>query len=81
MPKYVAEAWVVALGPKGMQPALVKKVHDQIVAAFNTPATKDALTKQGSVITLSTPEEAQATIRQDLVKYASLVKKIGLEPQ
>ena len=58
-----------------------KKVHDAVVAAFNDPAVKEAMAKQGNTISISTTEQAQAAFRTELAKYAALVKKVGLEPQ
>ena len=52
-----------------------------MVQAFNDPAVKDAMAKQGNTINISSPEEAQAAFRRELAKYAALVKKVGLEPQ
>ena len=81
LPNYVVEAWVSVLGPKGMSPALVKKIHDAVATGFNDPTVKDALSKQGTVINVTSPEEAQAIIRRDLTKYTALAKKVGLELQ
>jgi tripartite-type tricarboxylate transporter receptor subunit TctC len=78
---YVMEAWFAVLGPKGMSPAAVKKAHDAVVAAFNDPAVKETMAKQGNTIAISTPEQAQAAFKRELLKYAALVKKAGLEPQ
>jgi tripartite-type tricarboxylate transporter receptor subunit TctC len=78
---FSVEAWFAVIGPKGMSPALVKKSHDAVVAAFADPAVKDAMAKQGNTIQISTPEQAQAAFRNELHKYAVLVKKVGLEPQ
>jgi tripartite-type tricarboxylate transporter receptor subunit TctC len=78
---FVVEAWFAVIGPKGMSAATVKKTHDAVAAAFADPAVKDAMTKQGNTINISTPDEAQAAFRRELVKYAALVKKVGLEPQ
>lgn len=75
------EAWFAVIGPKGMSPALVKKVHDAVVAAFNDDAVKAMMAKQGNTIRITTPEQAQAAFRTELAKYAALVKKVGLEPQ
>ncbi len=75
------EAWFAVIGPKGMSPALVKKVHDAVVAAFNDPAVKETMAKQGNTIRITTTEQAQAAFRTELAKYAALVKKVGLEPQ
>ena len=74
-------AWFAVIGPKGMSPASVKKVHDAVVAAFDDPAVKEVMAKQGNTIRIGTPGEAQAAFRSELAKYAALVKKVGLEPQ
>ena len=52
-----------------------------MVAAFNDPAVKETMAKQGNTIAISTPEQAQAAFKRELLKYAALVKKAGLEPQ
>jgi tripartite-type tricarboxylate transporter receptor subunit TctC len=78
---FAVEAWFAVIGPKGLPPAQVKKVHDAVVQAFNDPAMKEAMAKQGNTINISSPEEAQAAFRRELAKYAALVKKVGLEPQ
>src|SRR5919109_826729 len=78
---FEVEAWFAVIGPKGMSPATVKKVHDAIVAAFNDPAVKETMAKQGNTIRITTTEQAQAAFRSELTKYAALVKKVGLEPQ
>ncbi|WP_296357138.1 tripartite tricarboxylate transporter substrate binding protein [Ramlibacter sp.] len=81
MPNFSVEAWFAVIGPKNMQPAQVKKVHDAVVQAFADPAVKEAMAKQGNTIAISTPQEAQAAFKRELAKYAALVKKVGLEPQ
>lgn len=78
---FAVDAWFAVIGPKGMAAAGVKKAHDAVVAAFNDPAVKDAMAKQGNTIHIGTPEQAQAAFRSELAKYAALVKKVGLEPQ
>ena len=78
---FEVEAWFAVIGPKGMSPAAVKKVHDALVAAFADPAVKEAMAKQGNTIRIGTTEQAQAAFRSELAKYAALVKKVGLEPQ
>ena len=78
---FEVEAWFAVIGPKGMSPAAVKKVHDAVVAAFNDAAVKEAMAKQGNTIRVTTTEQAQADFRTERAKYAALVKKVGLEPQ
>jgi tripartite-type tricarboxylate transporter receptor subunit TctC len=80
-PNYVVEAWFGILGPKGMAPADVKRVHDAVVAAFADPAVKEAMARQGNTINVSTPEFAQQYFRSEKEKYAKLVKQAGIELQ
>ena len=78
---FEVEAWFAVIGPRGLSPAMVKKVHDALVAAFADPAVMEAMARQGNTIRIGTPEQAQAAFRRELAKYAALVKKVGLEPQ
>ena len=80
-PNYVVEAWFGVLGPKGMSAADVKRVHEALVAAFNDPAVKEAMAKQGNTINISTSEVAQSYFKSEKDKYAKLVKKAGIELQ
>jgi tripartite-type tricarboxylate transporter receptor subunit TctC len=78
---FTVDAWFAVIGPKGLSAAHVKKAHDAVVTAFADPVVREAMAKQGNTITISTPEQAQAAFRQELAKYAALVKKVGLQPQ
>jgi tripartite-type tricarboxylate transporter receptor subunit TctC len=81
LPTYVIDAWFGVLGPKGMSAAAVKKVNDAMVQAFNDPAVKETMAKQGNTIAISTPEHAQRIFRSEMERFAALVKKVGIEPQ
>jgi tripartite-type tricarboxylate transporter receptor subunit TctC len=78
---FEVEAWFAVIGPKGMNAATVKKVHDAVVAAFSDPAVTEAMARMGNTIRIATTQETQAAFRSELAKYAALVKKVGLEPQ
>ena len=78
---YVMEAWFAVIGPKGMSPALVRKVHDAVTAAFSDATVKETMAKQGNTISIGTPEQAQKAFRSEMARYAALVKKAGIEPQ
>jgi tripartite-type tricarboxylate transporter receptor subunit TctC len=78
---FVVQAWFAVIGPKNLPAAQVQKVREAFVAAFQDPAVMEAMAKQGNTINVSTPEQAQATFKRELGKYAALSKKVGLEPQ
>ncbi len=81
LPGYVMEAWFAVVGPKGMAPATVKKVHDAVLAAFNDAGVRETMAKQGNTINVSSTEQAQKGFRAELAKYAALVKKAGIQPE
>jgi tripartite-type tricarboxylate transporter receptor subunit TctC len=81
LPDYLVEGWFAVVGPKGLPVAEVKRIHDAVVLAFAAPEVKEAMAKQGNVIHVGSPEQAQKFFRSELDKYARLVKKTGLEPQ
>jgi tripartite-type tricarboxylate transporter receptor subunit TctC len=81
LPGYVVEAWFAVIGPKGMSPAEVKRVNEAVVATFADPAVKEAMAKQGNIINVSTSDYARDFFKTELAKYASIVKKAGVEPQ
>lgn len=81
LPGYVVEAWFAVLGPKGLPAADVKRINAAVVTAFADPGVMEAMAKQGNVINVSTPERAQTFFRDEMLKYAKLVKKAGIEAQ
>jgi tripartite-type tricarboxylate transporter receptor subunit TctC len=81
MPNYLVEGWFAVIGPSKLPPAEVKRINAAFIAAFATPEVRDAMAKQGNTINVSTPESAAQYFRTEMTKYASIVKKLGLEPQ
>ena len=51
-----------------------------VLAAFNNPAVKEGLEKQGNIIKVSTADEAHGVIVRDVAKYAAVAKKVNLTP-
>jgi tripartite-type tricarboxylate transporter receptor subunit TctC len=81
VPRYLVDGWFAAVGPKGLPADLTRRIHAAITVAFNTPEVKEAMAKQGNTISISTPEAAQKHFKDELQKYAGLVKKAGVVPQ
>src|SRR5438105_15172221 len=68
-------------GPKGLPAAEVQRVHAAVEAAFNDPAVKEAMAKQGNVISVAPADKAMPFFRSEMARYAKLVKKAGVELQ
>ncbi len=81
LPDYVVEAWFAVIAPKGLPAAEVQRVHAAVVAAFNDAEVKEAMAKQGNVISVGPVDKAMPFFRSERAKYAVLVKKAGVEAQ
>jgi tripartite-type tricarboxylate transporter receptor subunit TctC len=78
---YAVEAWFGLVGPKGMNPATVKRIHDAVVATFNDAGLKETMAKQGNTIQITSPEQATRVFRAEMERFARLVKKAGIQPE
>jgi tripartite-type tricarboxylate transporter receptor subunit TctC len=70
--------WFAVIGPKGLPPTEVKRLHAAFVAAFATPEAMQAMAKQENVIAPSTPEAAVQFFRSEQERHARLVKKANI---
>ncbi|SEB08193.1 tripartite tricarboxylate transporter substrate binding protein [Variovorax sp. YR216] len=70
--------WFAVIGPKGLPPAQVKRLHDAFATAFNDPDVKAGFAKRDDVLILNTPEEAGKFLKSEQERYARLVKKANV---
>jgi tripartite-type tricarboxylate transporter receptor subunit TctC len=64
-----AIAWHGILAPATTPPAIITKLHDEIVAALKDPATKALLEAQAMQTVGNTPEQFAAFIKQDIAVW------------
>lgn len=77
-PEVDVAGWFAFVGPAGLPPAQVKRLHDAVVKAFADPEVKAAMAKQENVISPMTPEASAQFMKSDQERYAKLVKKAGV---
>ncbi|HYN12295.1 MAG TPA: tripartite tricarboxylate transporter substrate binding protein [Burkholderiales bacterium] len=80
-PGFDASLWLSIMAPAGTPAAVIERLHKEIVAAVNSPETRDALDKAGAEVITSTPAELAAMIKDGVVKYAKVVKAAGVKPE
>ena len=61
----------------GTPAAVVAKLHDTIVEALKAPDVKEKLASQGAILIGDTPEEFSAYLRDEIAKWAKVVKASG----
>jgi tripartite-type tricarboxylate transporter receptor subunit TctC len=81
LPNYNMEGWFAVVGPAKLPAAEAKRIQAAVAAAYAAPEVKEAMAKQGNTINPTSPEAAAQYFRSELVKYAKLVKKAGVELQ
>src|SRR6266403_1643182 len=81
VPGYDTEVWWGLLGPAGMPRDLVEKISHDFVAALNTEAVKERLTKLGASPIGSSPQQFDAKIRADYRKWGPIIEAAGIKPE
>ena len=65
-------------GPKGMDPAIVKKLHDAFKAAMNDPRAVDIQTKTDYATRYMNSEDYSRFVRQQVDEQKAVIEKLGL---
>jgi tripartite-type tricarboxylate transporter receptor subunit TctC len=73
VPGYDTEVWWGLLGPAGMPAEVVAKLSHDFVAALNTDAVKQRLTKLGALPIGGSPQQFDAKIHADYDKWGPII--------
>jgi len=77
---FVMTTWYGVFAPAGTPPAIVNRLHGDINKAMQAPGSRERLVEVGFDGTVTrTPEEFAAMVRDDIVRYAKVVKDAGLQ--
>jgi tripartite-type tricarboxylate transporter receptor subunit TctC len=71
--------WAGLLGPARIDPAIVKKLHDEVVAILGLEDMKDRIKTLGFDMIASTPEDFGAQMRNDVARWGAVVEKAGIQ--
>ena len=77
VPGYEAYVWLGLLAPKGTPPAIVERLHREVIAALATPEVKAYMATAGIEIVGSTPAEFGAYFRAEKDLWAKVVRDTG----
>jgi tripartite-type tricarboxylate transporter receptor subunit TctC len=81
VPGYEATIWLGLMAPKGTPQPIVETLNAEITRVLNRPDVKDAWAKQGVEAMIMTPAEFDKYLRDDIEKWASVVKMSGAKVQ
>ena len=78
---YAMASWGGIIAPAKVPKPIIQKLHRDIVAALNEPDVREKLTQLGADVVGGTPEQFDALLRADTVRYQKLIKDAGIVPQ
>ncbi len=78
---YDASVWWGVLGPAGMAPDLVAKIHADLAAALKDPVVLTALEKMGATPVGSSPADFDAFMRAEAKKWEPVLKEADIKMQ
>ena len=79
IPGLYANAWYGLFAPAGTPREIVLKLHGEIARAIDTPEMKERFLALGVEPAASTPEQLASLVREDLVRWARIVKDSGAQ--
>jgi len=77
----IVNNWFGVFGPAGLPKDLVTKLHKSVIDAVNTPDVRARLNALSLDIIASTPQEFDAHLKAELVKWGKVVKAAGIKPE
>src|SRR5215218_5102008 len=70
--------WAGLLAPAGLDPAIVKKLHGEIMSILATADVKDRIKTLGYDEIASTPEDFAAQVKNDVERWGEVVKRANV---
>jgi tripartite-type tricarboxylate transporter receptor subunit TctC len=78
MPGFAVANWSGLLAPAGLDPKVVKTLHDDVVAVLATPDMKEKVKKLGYDLIESTPQEFSADLDTDIKRWGPVAQSAGI---
>lgn len=78
LPGYDVDQWFAVLGPAGVPETIVDKLNREIVRIIKSPALRDKLVAQHFVPAPSGPAEMASIVRNDIARWAKLIRQVGI---
>ena len=78
VPGYDLSVWFGVLAPAGTPREIVQRLNTEIVRILQSPDVKERFLKQGVDVQTSTPEQFDAFVRSEVVRWAKVIKDAGI---
>ena len=80
VPGFESEAWFGVFGPAKLPDAIVARLNQSIRRALEDPRMREQLTREGAIPAALTPAEFAKFVREDIDRWAPVVRSSGAKP-
>ena len=81
LPGFTAGTWFGMMAPKGTPPAIIDKLHREVVAVLRSDAMRKEFAAKGIETGGNTPQEFAKFIGDESARWTELAARIDLKPQ
>jgi tripartite-type tricarboxylate transporter receptor subunit TctC len=81
LPGFLFNSWFAMLAPAGTPKEIIARLNEEVLKALADPDTRQKLDDQGLVVRGSSAEELRVLTRDQLAKYAKLIRDLGITIQ
>jgi tripartite-type tricarboxylate transporter receptor subunit TctC len=78
LPDFEVGNWAGLLGPAGMDPAVVRKLHDEIISILKTQDMQDRIKTLGFDVIAGSPEQFAAQLKEDIVRWGDVARRANI---
>jgi len=78
-PGFEAALWLGILAPAGTPKPIIDRLNKELVAIVATPDFKAAMDRNGADAMSNTPEQFATLIKNEVGKYGSITKRLGIK--
>lgn len=78
---YDMSTWHGISAPAGTPPAIIDRLHQEVVKALASPAVRDTFAKAGVIPVSSTPKQYAAYTKAELIRWRDVIKAAGIKPE
>ncbi len=81
LPGYEHTGWAGMLAPARTPPAIIRQLYSAVTAVLKIPATRERFMADGSEPGGISPEEFAAMIKNEVPKWAKVIRLAGIKPE
>jgi tripartite-type tricarboxylate transporter receptor subunit TctC len=81
LPDFTFESWFAVMVPAGTPKPIIDRLHAEIVKAASDPEVRDKLRVQGLTVRATSPDALRVALKDQLAKYAQVIKDAGIKPE